>query len=113
MFRMASIGFGSVLMPIMTPSLPNPYEILCRVLGHDQAVTVQLLLNFGHQGRRSKTMATATPGMDQQTACPPTLCLACELGENQWKLGCTTGEGQPTSTRHASRRMSQSRSGCP
>ena len=36
-------------------------------------------------------MATATPGMDQQTACPPTLCLACELGENQGKLGCTTG----------------------
>jgi hypothetical protein len=25
---------------------PNTYEILCRVLGRDQAVTVKLLLNF-------------------------------------------------------------------
>ena len=28
------------------PDLANPYEILCRVLGRDQAVTVKLLRNF-------------------------------------------------------------------
>jgi transposase len=36
-------------------------------------------------------MATATPCIDQQTACTPTLFLAFELGENTWKLGFTTG----------------------
>ena len=36
-------------------------------------------------------MATATPCLDQQTACTPTLLLACALGENTWQLGCTTG----------------------
>jgi hypothetical protein len=36
-------------------------------------------------------MATATPCLDQQTACTPTLFLAFELGENTWKLGFTTG----------------------
>jgi transposase len=39
-------------------------------------------------------MATATPCMDQQTACTPTLFLAFELGENKWKLGFTTGAAQ-------------------
>ena len=39
-------------------------------------------------------MATATPCIDQQTACPPPLFLAFELGENKWKLGCTTGGAQ-------------------
>jgi hypothetical protein len=39
-------------------------------------------------------MATATPCIDQQTACTPTLFLAFELGENPWKLGCTTGAAQ-------------------
>ena len=39
-------------------------------------------------------MATATPCMDQQTACTPTLFLAFELGENTWKLGFTTGAAQ-------------------
>src|SRR4030095_8270701 len=36
-------------------------------------------------------MATATPCIDQQTACTPTLFLAFELGENKWQLGFTTG----------------------
>lgn len=39
-------------------------------------------------------MATATPCMDQQTACTPPLFLAFEVGENPWKLGCTTGAAQ-------------------
>jgi transposase len=39
-------------------------------------------------------MATATPCIDQQTACTPPLFLAFELGENKWKLGCTTGAAQ-------------------
>jgi transposase len=39
-------------------------------------------------------MATATPCLDQQTACPPPLFRAFELGENQWKLGFTTGAAQ-------------------
>ena len=39
-------------------------------------------------------MAPATPCMDQQTACTPTLLLAFELGENTWKLGFTTGAAQ-------------------
>lgn len=39
-------------------------------------------------------MATATPCIDQQTACTPTLFLAFELGENKWKLGFTTGAAQ-------------------
>ena len=39
-------------------------------------------------------MATATPCIDQQTACPPTLFLAFELGEHTWKLGFTTGAAQ-------------------
>ena len=39
-------------------------------------------------------MATATPCIDQQTACPPTLFLAFELGENTWKRGFTTGAAQ-------------------
>jgi hypothetical protein len=37
---------------------------------------------------------TATPCMDQQTTGTPTVCLAFELGENTWKLGCTTGAAQ-------------------
>jgi hypothetical protein len=33
--------------PLASPvQPPNPYEILCRVLGRDQAVTVKLLRNF-------------------------------------------------------------------
>ena len=39
-------------------------------------------------------MATATPCIDQQTACTPTLLLAFALGENPWKLGFTTGAAQ-------------------
>jgi len=37
---------------------------------------------------------TATTRGNQETACPPTLFLACELGVNTWKLGCTTGAAQ-------------------
>src|SRR4029434_6783313 len=40
-------------------------------------------------------MATAaTTCIDQETAFTPTLFLAFELGENKWKLGCTTGAAQ-------------------
>jgi len=40
-------------------------------------------------------MATAaTTHIDQETACPPTLFLAFELGVNKWKLGFTTGAAQ-------------------
>jgi hypothetical protein len=41
------------------------------------------------------TMATtATIRVDQETVFTPTLFLAFELGENKWKLGCTTGAAQ-------------------
>jgi hypothetical protein len=41
------------------------------------------------------TMATtATIRVDQETVFTPTLFLAFELGENTWKLGCTTGAAQ-------------------
>jgi len=40
-------------------------------------------------------MATnATPCIDQQTTCTPTLFLAFELGENKWQRGFTTGAAQ-------------------
>jgi len=39
-------------------------------------------------------MATATIHVDQETVFTPTLFLAFELGENKWKLGCTTGAAQ-------------------
>jgi hypothetical protein len=39
-------------------------------------------------------MATATPYLEQQTACTPTLFLAFELGVNTWKLGFTMGAAQ-------------------
>ena len=37
---------------------------------------------------------TATIRVDPETAFTPTLFLAFELGENKWKLGCTTGAAQ-------------------
>jgi transposase len=37
---------------------------------------------------------TATHRVEPQTACPPTLFLAFELGVNQWKRGFTTGAAQ-------------------
>jgi transposase len=37
---------------------------------------------------------TATTRVQQETACPPTLFLAFELGVNKWKLGFTTGAAQ-------------------
>jgi transposase len=37
---------------------------------------------------------TATIRVDPETVCTPTLFLACELGENTWKLGGTTGAAQ-------------------
>src|SRR5215475_5820558 len=57
------------------------------------AVTVKLLLQQSFN-RRSTTMATATIHVDQETVFTPTLFLAFELGENKWKLGCTTGAAQ-------------------
>src|SRR5215510_11664111 len=57
------------------------------------AVTVKLLQQS--LNRRSMTMATtATIRVDQATVFTPTLFLAFELGENKWKLGCTTGAAQ-------------------
>src|SRR5215475_4384182 len=57
------------------------------------AVTVKLLQQS--LNRRSMTMATtATIHVDQATVFTPTLFLAFELGENKWKLGCTTGAAQ-------------------
>jgi transposase len=47
------------------------------------------------------TMATtATIRVDQETVFTPTLFLAFELGENKWKLGCTTGAAQRPRERH-------------
>ena len=37
---------------------------------------------------------TATIRVEQETVFTPTLFLAFELGENKWKLGCTTGAAQ-------------------
>jgi len=37
---------------------------------------------------------TVSPRIDQQTVCPPSLFLACELGVHTWKLGCTPGAAQ-------------------
>src|SRR5262252_7953629 len=51
---------------------------------------------------RSKKMATtATTHVNQETAFTPTLFLAFELGENKWKLGCTTGAAQRPRERQA------------
>jgi transposase len=43
---------------------------------------------------------TATIHGDQETVFTPTLFLAFELGENTWKLGCTTGAAQRPRERH-------------
>jgi len=45
-------------------------------------------------------MATATIRVDQETVFTPTLFLAFALGENTWKLGCTTGAAQRPRERH-------------
>ena len=46
-------------------------------------------------------MATAaTTHIEQETTCPPTLCLAFALGVNPWKLGCTTGAAPRPRERH-------------
>jgi hypothetical protein len=37
---------GIPALGVKSDSKPNTYEILCRVLGRDQAVTVKLLRNF-------------------------------------------------------------------
>ena len=38
-------------------------------------------------------MTTATPTKHEATT-ERVLCMACELREKTWKLGCTTGPGQ-------------------
>jgi hypothetical protein len=43
---------------------------------------------------------TATIRVDQETGFTPPLSLAFEWGENQWKLGGTTGAAQRPQERH-------------
>ena len=45
---------------------------------------------------------TATIRVEQETVFTPTLFLAFELGENKWKLGCTTGAAQRPRERQVS-----------
>ena len=66
---------------------------------------------------------TATTHVHQETACPPPLFLAFELGVNTWQLGFTTGAAQrprerqvPASACHTvleERRRAKSRFGLP
>jgi transposase len=39
-------------------------------------------------------MTTAAPQHEQRNTTEATLCVAFELSENTWKLGCTPGQGQ-------------------
>ena len=66
---------------------------------------------------------TVTTHVNQETTFTPTLFLACELGVNKWKLGCTAGAAQrprerqiPAGDCHAvleERRRAKSRFGLP
>src|SRR5260370_877729 len=50
---------------------------------------------FSHQEEHMLPAATRPPSGSDFTGPVPTLYLAFELGNREWKLGCTTGFGQP------------------
>src|SRR5260370_3834829 len=57
--------------------------------------TLLCSFRFSHQEEHMLPAATRPPSGSYFTGPVPTLYLAFELGNREWKLGCTTGFGQP------------------